>query len=79
MWTNEEGNFDQLINFPIKFTLLIEKQVLAPTLLSVRKKASTNDIEQSEEMPIGDDEPEDPIDTNLEQDEAEAEQETQRK
>lgn len=55
------------------------QEVLAPTLLSVRKKAST-DVTVTEEMTTADDEDEeDPMVTKLEQDEAETEVETQRK
>ena len=55
------------------------QEVLAPTLLSVRKKAST-DVTVTEEMMTADDEDEeDPMVTKLEQDEAETEAETQRK
>ncbi|CAF3844508.1 unnamed protein product [Rotaria magnacalcarata] len=52
-----------------------EKELLAPTLLSVRKKTLSNDM-IPEETTIGEEdeeEEEDPINTNLEQDEAEAE------
>ncbi|CAF1017714.1 unnamed protein product [Adineta ricciae] len=53
------------------------QEVLAPTLLSVRKKAST-DVTVTEEMMTADDEDEeDPMVTKLQQDEAEAEVETQ--
>jgi len=55
----------------------IEKELLAPTLLSVRKKAS-NDIISPEGTTVGDDDEEDPMVTKLEQDEAETETETQR-
>ncbi len=56
----------------------IKKELLAPTLLSVRKKAS-NDIISPEGTTVGgDDDEEDPMVTKLEQDEAETETETQR-
>jgi hypothetical protein len=65
----------------IKFEFIstIEKELLAPTLLSVRKKTLSNDGIPTEEIIAGDDEEEDPMVANLEQDEAETEAETQRK
>jgi hypothetical protein len=56
----------------------IEKELLAPTLLSVRKKTSSDFI-STEETTIGEDDEEDPMVTHLEQDETEIETETQRK
>lgn len=59
--------------------LCIEQELHAPTLLSVRKRTASTEMAPSEEKTVGDDEEEDPIDANLEQDEAETEAETQRK
>jgi hypothetical protein len=63
----------------IKYFISIGKELLAPTLLSVRKKTLSNDIIPTEETTIGEDDEEDPMVTHLEQDETEIETETQRK
>ncbi|CAF4901450.1 unnamed protein product, partial [Rotaria sp. Silwood1] len=54
-----------------------EKKLLAPTLLSVRKKTLSTDMLPIEGLIVGDDDEEDPMVTNLEQDEVETEAETQ--
>jgi hypothetical protein len=61
----------------IFFCVSIVKKLLAPTLSSVRKKPSSNDLSPIEETLIGEDDEDDPMVTNLEQDETETE--TQRK
>ena len=54
--------------------------LLAPTLLSVRKKTSSSDVISTDETPVSaDEEEEDPSVTNLEQDEVETETDTPRK
>lgn len=63
----------------IFFCVSIVKKLLAPTLSSVRKKTSSNDMSPIEETLIGEDDEDDPMVTNLEQDETETETETQRK
>lgn len=58
--------------------MVIDQEVHAPTLLSMKKKVLSGDILPSgEEMTTADDDEEDPMVANLEQDEIEAE--TQRK
>ncbi|CAF4232817.1 unnamed protein product, partial [Rotaria sp. Silwood2] len=54
-----------------------EKELLAPTLLSVRKRTLSNDMLLTDESIIGDDDEEDPMAANLEPDEVETEAETQ--
>ncbi|CAF0758317.1 unnamed protein product [Rotaria sordida] len=54
-----------------------EKGLLAPTLLSVRKKTLSNEKLPTEEPIVGDDDEEDPMVANLELDEIETEAETQ--
>lgn len=58
------------------FSVEIEKELRAPTLLSVRKKASSSDVTSGEESITGEDEEEDPIVSNLEPDEVEPQRET---
>ena len=54
--------------------------LIAPTLLSVRVKPVSNETASTSETTVGaDDEDEDPMVTNLEQDEIESEVETQRR
>jgi hypothetical protein len=64
--------------FFFKF-ISIEKELLAPTLLSVRKKTLSSDLIPTEQSIIEEDDEEDPMVTNLEQDETEIETEIQRK
>jgi hypothetical protein len=64
--------------FFLKF-ISIEKELLAPTLLSVRKKTLSSDLIPTEQSIIEEDDEEDPMVTNLEQDETEIETEIQRK
>jgi hypothetical protein len=52
--------------------MYVEKEVLAPRLLSVRRKTLSNDV-NTDETKMGDDDEEDPMVTHLEQDETEPE------
>ena len=75
-----------MLHLKYEFKLFIENELLAPTLMSVRKKTLSDDLTSRDNTTIedggtGDDdeEEEDPMISNLEQDEAEIEAESQRK
>lgn len=58
---------------------LLEQELLAPTLSSMKKKTSSNDEIRDEEKKNEDDEEEEEEELNVEQDEVEAESETPRR
>ena len=71
-----------MLRLKYEFNLFIEKELLAATLMSVRKKTLSDDLTSRDNATIedsGTDDDEDPVVSNLEQDEAETEAENQRK